>query len=236
MPSIDSDSNTIKNIPFTDQGSTPTTPSSGKTRIFTKSDGLYIVNSIGTVTGPFAIASTGAAADGWASADAMTYASADSPTFTMTCSGDQTAKYSPGMRIKLTQTTVKYFIITAVSYGAPNTTITLYGGTDYTLANAAITSPYYSTAKAPGGFPLSPIKWTVEASDTTNRTTANPTANTWVNLHSSGGITIPIGVWRVSYQVSLYIYNNAAQVNAWVTLSTANNTESDADMTANIEV
>jgi len=75
--------------------------------------------------------------DGWrAAGETWTYASADDPTFTFTISGDKTSKYSPGMRIKLTQTTVKYFIITAVSYSAPNTTVTVYGGTDYDLVNA----------------------------------------------------------------------------------------------------
>jgi len=67
--------------------------------------------------------------DGWLiSNETWTYASADAPTFTFTISGDKTTKYYPGQRIKLTQTTVKYFIITAVAYASPNTTITVYGG------------------------------------------------------------------------------------------------------------
>ncbi len=88
--------------------------------------------------------------DGWtSSADTWTYASASS----FTISGDKTATYEKGQKIKLTQTTVKYFYITAVSYGAPNTTITVAAGTDYSLANAAITSPFYSNADQPFGFP-----------------------------------------------------------------------------------
>jgi hypothetical protein len=95
--------------------------------------------------------------NGWIPAgETWTYNSADDPTYTFTISGDKTDKYSAGMRIKLTQTTAKYFIITKVAYSSPNTTITVYGGTDYDLANAAITSPYYSTQKAPQGFPLNP--------------------------------------------------------------------------------
>ena len=87
---------------------------------------------------------------GWADADeTWTYASAT----TFTISGDQTGKYSAGMRIKLTQTTVKYFVITAVSYGAPNTTVTVNGGGTYTLANAAISANYYSSANTPLSFP-----------------------------------------------------------------------------------
>lgn len=179
--------------------------------------------------------SGGIGADGWATADAMTYASADSPTFTMTCSGDQTGKYSPGMRIKLTQTTVKYFIITEVAYTS-STTITLFGGTDYTLANAAITSPYYSSAKAPFGFPLDPAKWEVKLTSTAGGTQNTPTQNTWYN---TGGfsITIPIGCWEVDYQTVPDIYKSGGgSGNVSVTLSTANNSQSDSELTATISM
>lgn len=172
-------------------------------------------------------AASGVGADGWAVADAMTYASADSPTFTMTCSGDQTGKYFAGMRIKLTQTTVKYFIITKVEYSS-STTITLYGGTDYTLANAAISDPYYSSAKAPAGFPLDPAKWTVETTDTSNRSQSNPTQNSWYNLNSLS-ISIPIGCWLVNYQVIVESYDDSAgSIAVQAALSTANNSASDA--------
>jgi len=88
---------------------------------------------------------------GWIGAgETWTYASAS----TYTISGDLTTKYSIGMKIKLTQTTAKYFIISAVSYGAPNTTITVNGGASYTVANAAITLPFYSVSQSPYGCPL----------------------------------------------------------------------------------
>jgi hypothetical protein len=41
-----------------------------------------------------------------------------------------------GDKIKLTQTTVKYFYIVGVA----NTLLTVTGGSDYTVANAAITN------------------------------------------------------------------------------------------------
>jgi len=170
--------------------------------------------------------------DGWvASSDTWTYASADSPTFTFTISGvDRTNVLQPGMRIKLTQTTAKYFIITAVAFST-NTTVTIYGGTDYTLANAAITSPYYSALKAPYGFNTSPSKWTVEVLDTTLRTQATPTANTWYN-NGSLSISIPIGVWHVSYHVSVQRSGSAGTWDVITTLSTANNSQSDAEFSA----
>lgn len=173
-------------------------------------------------------------ASGWTpSGETWTYASADDPTFTFTISGDKTGKYSAGMRIKLTQTTVKYFIITKVAYGDPNTTITIYGGTDYDLANAAITDPYYSIVKAPIGFPLDPIVWTVSVSDTSDRVQTSPVQNTWYNLGSIT-ISIPIGCWRIWYKVQGYVSDTSGTSNRGaVTLSTANNSESDTELSAN---
>ena len=91
-----------------------------------------------------------AAADGW-TPDTATWTYASASTFTVAT--DVTAQFGKGTKLKLTQTTAKYFYVTASSYGAPNTTVTVTGGTDYTLANAAITLPRYSYADAPQGFP-----------------------------------------------------------------------------------
>ena len=54
----------------------------------------------------------------------------------------------------------KHFINTGVGYSS-NTVLTLYGGTDYDLANSPIIEPYFSAAKAPFGFPLNEGKWRV---------------------------------------------------------------------------
>ncbi len=86
---------------------------------------------------------------GWISAwETWTYASAT--TFTIVW--DLTTKYQRGDRIKLTQTTVKYFTVLKVAYGA-STTVTVTGGTDYTLANAVITDNFYSKELSPQGYP-----------------------------------------------------------------------------------
>jgi hypothetical protein len=77
--------------------------------------------------------------------DSWTYASAT----TVTVPTDATTKYSVGDKIKLVQTTTKYFYITAVTA----TVLTLNGGSDYTVANAAISSIYYSKVTTPLGFP-----------------------------------------------------------------------------------
>lgn len=87
---------------------------------------------------------------GWTAAgETWTYASAT----TFTVPTDLTVKYQKGTKIQLTQTTVKYFYVVASSYAAPNTTVTITAGTDYALANAAITVPCYSYMENPQGFP-----------------------------------------------------------------------------------
>jgi len=90
----------------------------------------------------------GQTADGWQSvSDTWTYASAT----TITVPSGAASLYKKGDKIKLTQTTPKYFYIVTVA----DTLLTVTGGSDYTVANAAITSPYYSHQASPIGFPVS---------------------------------------------------------------------------------
>lgn len=177
--------------------------------------------------------------DGWVAAgETWTYGSADDPTYTFTVSGDVTSKYSLGMKVRLSQSTggTKYGFITKLAYSAPDTTVTLYMGTDYNLENETISSPYWSIAKAPYGFPLDPSKWTQQYTDTANQSQATPTQNTWYNI-GSAALTVPIGAWNVEYMVTLGLID--ASVGTWEvqsTLSTANNSESDDTMTAGLGV
>lgn len=84
--------------------------------------------------------------DGWNSiGDTWTYASAT----TITVPAGAATYYSVGDKIKLTQTTVKYFYIVAVA----DELLTVTGGSDYTVANAAITDIYVSKMESPVGFP-----------------------------------------------------------------------------------
>jgi hypothetical protein len=83
---------------------------------------------------------------GWtAGVGTWTYASATS----ITIPSGGASLYAVGDRIKLTQTTVKYFYVISVA----DTALGITGGTDYTLTNAAITSPYFSHMASPVGFP-----------------------------------------------------------------------------------
>ncbi len=163
--------------------------------------------------------------DGWIDADeTWTYASADAPTYTFTVSGNKTTKYSVGMKIKLLQNGVtKYFIITAIIYTSPLTTITVYGGTDYILtATDTITNPFYSTQRSPLGFPMNSAKWTVEL---INNVQYNTTSTTYTNILS---ITLPIGLWDVSLQAGI----EDSSTYGYITLATSNNSESDNELTA----
>lgn len=85
-------------------------------------------------------------ADGWIPVtDSWSYASET----TITVPSGAASLYEKGDRLKLTQTTVKYFYIIAVS----DTLLTITGGNDYTLANATITNIYYSHVDRPVEFP-----------------------------------------------------------------------------------
>ena len=165
--------------------------------------------------------------DGWVSAnETWTFSSADGATGIITVPSGAASKYNVRDRIKLTQTTVKYGIVTVVA----DTALTVYFGTDYTLANAAISANFYSHSSSPVGFPLDPTKWTVEVGSTTDRSQASPTANTWYNAEN---IIIPIGVWDVSYSANIFARDSATTESVGaLTLSTANNSESDIDFTA----
>lgn len=99
------------------------------------------------------------AADGWVddTAETWTYASftAGPPAVgTFTVAGDLRFKYTVGTRVKLTQTTAKYFVVCAApTFAGGNTTVSICGGTDYTLANAAISANYHSYVVNPQGYP-----------------------------------------------------------------------------------
>lgn len=170
---------------------------------------------------------------GWITETATwTYASGTGTNVgTFTVSGDYTSIYNVGDRLKFTQTTVKYAIVTKVAYSAPNTTVTIYMGTDYTIANASITSPYYSHGKSPSGFPLDPTKWTETTTDTARQTKSSPSADTWYN-QGSLSITLPIGAWHTYYECGIYtVKGSATGIWSLVTLSTANNSVSDNSLT-----
>jgi hypothetical protein len=85
-----------------------------------------------------------------------------------TVSGDVTDQIAVGDKLKITDTTTKYLYVTAVTYGAPNTTITVTGGTDY-VVDGNPTNIYYSKAVSSVGFPNNMIA-RARAKRSTNQT------------------------------------------------------------------
>ena len=147
--------------------------------------------------------------NGWVEADeTWTYVSTDDPTGVFKVNADVTGKYSVGMRIKMTNggNTI-YGIITKVgTYGGDQsgyTYITFLHEIDpadnlalHLMANSAITNNYYSTQKAPAGFPLNPLSWSI-ISTPSNFSQESATSGTW---YKAANITLPIGVWDFSYR------------------------------------
>jgi len=70
-----------------------------------------------------------------------------------TIPGDYTPIIRKGDKAKLTDTTTKYFYVVATpTFGGGNTTITIFGGTDYSLVGNP-SNIYFSKAETPQGFP-----------------------------------------------------------------------------------
>lgn len=88
----------------------------------------------------------GSPLSGWkAIAETWAYISANS----VSVPAGATARYQKGDYIMLGQTTTKYFVVIAVA----DTVLTLTGGSDYVIDNAAITAVYLSRQANPFGFP-----------------------------------------------------------------------------------
>lgn len=171
----------------------------------------------------------------------LVYVSVDDPTGVVKVEGkDITDKLSVGMRLRFTNGgNVINAIITAIAFSV-DTTITFLHEIDpadsqalYLLTNSAITLPYFSSQKAPYGFPTDPRKWSVQVRNVTGYTQASPTQGTWYNLGSIL-LTVPRGLWKLSYQSCPYcVYaNNIFAMQQ--TLSTSSSSVSDADFTVQV--
>ena len=167
---------------------------------------------------------------GWQQAgETWTYSAWDSTnkTGTITVPSDATTKYTAGMRIRISQSTggTKYFIITKVA----TTELSVYGGTDYTLNNETISSPFYSVHKAPYGFPLNPAKWTVTASSSSDRSISGTSYGSLTDT-----ISVPIGLWRLHMRATFGKGTAASTTNDLyhISLSSDGSTETNTNLTA----
>lgn len=170
------------------------------------------------------------------SSDTWSYSSVDDPTGVITINSvDRSSVYKRGTKIKFVNggNTI-YGIVCEDSTFSTNTTIKFTHEIDPTdglgktlMANSAITSNYYSYAKAPAGFPMAQESWTYWVQDSSSRTQSSPTDNVVYNPNSNS-IAVPIGQWAVGFYV--VVDGNRASsgaVEVDVALSTANNSMSD---------
>lgn len=122
----------------------------------------------------------------------------------------------------------KHFLVHLATYDGTDTTLHLFGGTDFDLLNSTISNFRYSRHRTPAGFIMQRPKWGLASTPTTT-TQSTPTQNTWYNL--GGSLSIPPGIWIIdAYMSRMQIIDNTsatAVIDVFGTLSTANNSESD---------
>lgn len=141
-------------------------------------------DSIRTSNGSFSLTATLTDAlhtenyDGWAAiSETFTYASAS----TITIATGGASRFQVGDKLRLTNTTVKYFYIITVA----DTLLTVTGGSDYTLASAAISGVSLSRADRPFAFP-SYFNW----SPTLTGWSVNPTSGIYTFTIQHGWCTV----------------------------------------------
>lgn len=127
--------------------------------------------------------------------------------------------------------TLDYAIITKTAFST-NTTLTVQVPEGCTIpTSGGVGAVAYSTTDSPFGFPADSGRWLVEIHQRAAGSQSAPVAATWYNPGSTY-ITAPIGAWKGRYEVVLYADVSAGSADASVTLSTANNSESDLRMSA----
>lgn len=93
---------------------------------------------------------------GWDKPNTSTWTYASASTFTV--NGDRIPYFTVGQKLRLVQSdTLAYFFVTAdptYDTNTKKTTVTVSGMGYYTLANAAISSPFYSEDANPQGWPV----------------------------------------------------------------------------------
>jgi hypothetical protein len=109
---------------------------------------------------------------------------------------------------------VEYGIITNASYSLPNTTLTIFTGTDYNIPNGALANFYYSSTRAPYGFPGGD-KWLVDALVRVSVAVAIGATGTWFDTNHK--LSVPTGAWKLMHEGA---YSQANSSNGSTQLST----------------
>lgn len=128
--------------------------------------------------------------------------------------------------------TLDYGIIQSASFST-NTTLIVQVPEGCTIpTSGGVSTVSYSVNKTPYGMPIQRGKWTLVRIARVSEAQSSPTANTWYNLGTSK-LNVPIGSWTLGWEAPIYVAL-AGAASMFTTLSTANNTESDAALTARI--
>lgn len=176
--------------------------------------------------------------------ETLAYVSVDDPTGVVKVVGkDITDKLSVGMRLMFTNGgNVIKAIITAIAFSA-DTTITFLHEIDPTdsqaltlMGNSAITLPYFSSQKAPYGFPLDPDKWTVKVSSSASQDATVSSVSGTVYPVTNLNITIPIGIWNVKYLLNARVYNLNAAADLKSSFSTASNSATNTEYSSQMSI
>jgi hypothetical protein len=166
---------------------------------------------------------------GWTSTgESWSYASwtSGTRTGTITVPTDATTKYSPGMKVRFSQSTggTKYGIITKVTA----TVLTVFFPVGTTLNNEAISTPVYSGLTLPYGFDADRTLWTLQTTSSADRST---TSTSLASL--TDALLVPEGAWSLDYRTFASInLTTTNSRNGMVTLSSDASTETDTDMTS----
>lgn len=129
----------------------------------------------------------------------------------------------------VTAGTTNYGIIMSQTFST-NTTYVIQVPEGETLpTSGGVSAPYYSTQQAPYGFPSQKGKWTVGSLLLTDLSQSSPSAATWYNPGFS--LSVPVGEWNLGYQGTFNVVNATNSPTVSVTLSTANNSESNKEYT-----
>jgi hypothetical protein len=130
--------------------------------------------------------------------------------------------------------TDKWFLVASVELSGSDTLITVYGGSEFILANTDIVGAIYSKKLSPAGFPTAWYYWDLEVLDTTLRSSA---ALSGVEYADFGSVNIILGIgnWELSLHALLSAeLAEAGDAYAVVALSASSSEVTDSDLSATV--
>lgn len=139
--------------------------------------------------------------------------------------------FAGGDVTEYTDGTTEMSITTAISSDGLTETVSVPRG--YAIpTTGGVSAGSYSISKVPYGFPSQRGKWDIRRIWLTVNTQSSVTSGTWYN--GGGIIDAPVGEWVASWEASVSVGNSSTAPTMFVTLSTASNSETDKEFSAEI--